>query len=94
MRRRISNENLKRLCKILKGLTWILRVLDATVVLNILYYAIITPSSFEFDKIVPKFIKIYNLGVGFFNIFYFLLIIIIYIILKRVYKVKIRKNTK
>lgn len=89
---RVSNENLKRLCKFLKGLCWILRVLDATVALNILYYAIITPSSFEFDKIMPKFIKVYNLGVGFFNIFYFSLIIIIYIILKIVCKFKIRKN--
>ena len=92
MYRKLLNKFLKNLSKTLKILYKIGLVLNIPVILNILYYAIITPNSFEFDKIVPRFVKYYNWAIGVYDIFYFLLLIILFVILKIINKFKRRKN--
>lgn len=87
----ISKNKLVRFIKILYK---ILLVLDIPLVLNILYYAIITPSSFVLDKIIPSYVSTYNLVVGCLNIAYVTFLLIIAIVLSISTKIRIYKNKK
>lgn len=83
-----------KLVRFIKILYKILLVLDIPLVLNILYYAIITPSSFVLDKIIPSYISTYNLVVGCLNIAYVTFLLIIAIVLSISTKIRIYKNKK
>lgn len=83
-----------KLVRFIKILYKILLVLDIPLVLNILYYAIITPSSFVLDKIIPSYVSTYNLVVGCLNIAYVTFLLIIAIVLSISTKIRIYKNKK
>ncbi len=76
--------------KLLKNLRKIIMILDLTVILNIIYFAIITPSSFEFSNIFPNNIKIYNYIIVISNFIYLVIVLIVTLILGILYRINLK----
>lgn len=87
----LKRKNVAFIMKSLKNLRKIIIILDLTVLLNILYFAIITPNSFEFSKIIPNNIKIYNYTIGISNLVYLVIVLIVAVVLGVLYRIDLKK---